>query len=488
MSRKKKAIKSIAWSTISALIGGFLGPVSYIFKARFLSPDEIGVVAILMVIVGLVVQIISSGFSQAVVEREDLSEEAFSSFYVINIAFGIIVGVLLYLLSKPIALIYDMPDLVLFLRLSALQFLFVSLGNPYKGIFQRILNFKLLSIIDICKAVLLFILTVYLLFNDYKILSIVYANIITALFGSILLIIFGLKENIIGLRLYYSTKSFKPFMYFLTYYSGKLSSTYLTQNVDALIIGLFLPDYVLGLYYFAKNMIDKFRMLLTNSLTSFLFPFFAEIKSDFERVRNTYLKTLDMMSLISFVISFYIFSSANSYVLLLFGEEWAGSIIVFQVLALTMVFTLVTNNISTSILYARGKVKSLFYLDIVSNAIFLISLFVFSKYGLEYVLGIRFIFVAVTSTAIQYLANKDLNIKIIELLKLFTKRFSVSLILTITCYFLFNITYPEIHYVYEFVLMSLIFLVGYLLYTSIFEWQKIIDIKNIIRSKGKSSS
>lgn len=485
MNRRVKTIQSISWTSLSAIVGGLLGPVSYIFKARFLSPEEMGVLAVIIIITGFFIQIISSGFSQAIVEVENLNSKLFSSFYFVNIISALFFVIVIYLASPFIAQLYEMEELTYLLRLSSIQLIFVSLGNPYKGVLQKIINFKLLSIIDIFKAILLFLTTIYLLFLGNGLLSVIYANLVIALIGSILLIGFGRKCKVVSFKLFYNNKSFKPFIYFLKYYSGKLSLNYLSQNIDSLIIGLFLSDYVLGLYFFAKNLIDKFRTLLTNSLTSFLFPFFAKMKNDIELLKKTYLSTLDIMSLISFIIPFFIFSIADSAIELFFDKEWVESIIVFKILSLTMVFTLITNNISTSILYARGRVKFLFYLDLLSNLIFILLLYYFSRYGLIYVLLIKFFFTVCVSVIIQITANTDMKISYKKLYIMFFKRFLASFILAIINYFIVNLNFLDItNNFYQFSTTSSIFLIGYISYLLLFENKLIFNLfYNLFKKK-----
>ncbi|MBO6523629.1 MAG: oligosaccharide flippase family protein [Balneolaceae bacterium] len=485
MTRKEKAVKSVAWSTTSAIAGGVLGPISYIFKARFLSPGEIGILAIILLVNGLVVQLLSAGFNQAIVERDKLDSESFSSLYLVNLFLSVMCTIAVIAGKDLIAFIFEMEELKTLLIIASFQYVLVGIGNPYKGLFQREINFKLLSIIDIVKALVLFLVTIILLFLEFKLYAIIYANLITAILGSLLQIYFGVRARIIPFKFIFRFSSIRSSIHFLKYYSGKLTSSYLTQNLDALIVGIFLPEYILGIYYFAKNLIDKFRMLLTNSLTSFLFPFFAEIKNDFDRIRNTYLKTIDLMSLISFFVSFLIISTADSFVAILFGEEWIDSIIVFQVLAGSMIFSLLTNNISTSLLYARGKVKLLFYIDILSNIFFLGALLFLSKLGLEYVLLIRFSFIAVTSIIIQNIANLNLEVSYKKLWSIFGNRLILNFILM--CISFSIIEFLSVGTLIRGFIIVFMFFIVYFVYLFFMEKRSIEMVKGLMNRKSKAS-
>lgn len=483
MSRKEKAINSVKWSTISAIFGGLLGPLGYIVKARYLSPSEIGVLAVLIVIIGVFVQIITSSFSQALVEVDEIDDQSFSSFFYLNVCFSFLIVLLIYLLAPLVEGIYEMNGLKLLMRLSCFQIIVMSIGNPYKGLLQRYIDFKKLSIIDIVKNVSLFSLTWILLIFNYGLFAVVLANIFVGLLGSLLLFYFGRRKSHVKLLFLYNHESIKPFLHFLKYYSGKISISYFSQNVDSLIIGLFLSESTLGLYYFGKNIIDKFRVLLTNSLTSFLFPFFAEIKNDLFFLKRTYLKTLDIMSLFSFVFPLYIYSAAKPMVLFLFGDEWGGSIIVFKVISLTMIFTLITNNISTSILYAIGKVKFLFHLDLISNFIYLILLYNLSRFGLIYVLGVRFIFTLLVSIICHLYVNRALKISNIKLLTVFGGRLGISLIIALVSHLLIELPWVDFDDLGDWIIISLIFAVTYFVYLYIVENRSFERVVVLVRKK-----
>ena len=184
------------------------------------------------------------------------------------------------------------------------------------------------------------------------------------------------------------------------------------------------------------------------------------------------------MSLMSFALSFFVFSCAESIVLILFGNVWEGSIIVFKFISLTMMFTLITNNISTSILYALGRVKFLFYLELISNIIFLALLYFFSRHGLIYVLVTRLVFTILVSSIIQFVSNKELKISNASFIKLIFSRFLVSFLLALICFFLFDYFKITSSTINSFIIVSLIYIIGYVSYLYSFEKKHINKLKN----------
>jgi len=83
---KYKAIKGVKWTTVKTGIVGLIGPISQIIKAKYLSPEEFGYVAVIMIFIGLFDIVENFGISQAVIQKENVNKEEASSLFFLNIA------------------------------------------------------------------------------------------------------------------------------------------------------------------------------------------------------------------------------------------------------------------------------------------------------------------------------------------------------------------------------------------------------------------
>ncbi len=113
MSLKQKALHGFVWSISDKLINqlGYLGVT--VFIARLIGPESFGFIGMLTIFMLLAESVVSSGFSQALVQRsQELTEEDASTIFYVNLGWGIAMYLLLYFTAPLIANFYNQPLLI----------------------------------------------------------------------------------------------------------------------------------------------------------------------------------------------------------------------------------------------------------------------------------------------------------------------------------------------------------------------------------------
>lgn len=75
--------------------------------ARILSPEDYGLIGMIMVFITLSNLLVDSGFSQALVQKHTPSEEDYSTAFYFNIGIGIIYYFILFVLYPIVALFFQ---------------------------------------------------------------------------------------------------------------------------------------------------------------------------------------------------------------------------------------------------------------------------------------------------------------------------------------------------------------------------------------------
>lgn len=405
---KHKAIKGVKWTTVKTGIVGLIGPISQIIKAKYLSPEEFGYIAVIMVFIGLLDIVENFGISQAVIQKENINKEEASSLFFLNIMLGGFLGAILFLAAPSISKFYSMPKLEYFLRWLCLIIVIGGPAHLFRAFLEKGLHFKQLSLIDITRNLIMLTAVTSFLISGYGILGVIYGYIISALFNAVLLIFISLKTNTISISFRFNLTKVYPFLKFGAFVSGKQIMTYLAHRTDEVIIGYFLEPEVLGIYYFGKNMLEKLRGLITTSFSKVLFPLFSQLKNDRLKLSYTYLKISKYIAVVSFPIFTGIAVTAHLFVPLIFGEQWNGSVIVFQVFSLTLLLLVLTANVSTSLLYSINKPDVVFYIDVITNVLYCSSLLLFVPHGMIAILAVYCGYIIGKTLFLQYYTNKQL--------------------------------------------------------------------------------
>ncbi|MBE0471751.1 MAG: oligosaccharide flippase family protein, partial [Methyloprofundus sp.] len=137
MSLKNKTISGVAWNGAGNLARQILTVVTLIVMARFLSPDDFGIFAILMIFVTFMNIFASMGTSQAVIHLDDPDQRMLSSIFYFNLLMGVVLFGLLYVLAWPISAFFEQPSLVHLLQLVGLTFILTTVSLVQKALLEK---------------------------------------------------------------------------------------------------------------------------------------------------------------------------------------------------------------------------------------------------------------------------------------------------------------------------------------------------------------
>ncbi|MFO8086904.1 MAG: lipopolysaccharide biosynthesis protein [Bacteroidales bacterium] len=426
---QQQAISGVKWTTVQTFVSAITGPVLLWIKTQFLSPEEFGLISIILVVTGLLKLLESFGISQAIIQKEDVSYRESSTLFFFNIIFSILLGVILFFTAPLIAQAYDMPALDFYLKLVIIIGLLVGPSLLFRAFLEKNLLFRQLSLIDMTGNILIFISTIVFLFLNLGVLSIILGHITGMLFTSIAITFSAFKYKVTRIQAVFKPMLMKPFISFGVFVSGKQLMTFLASRLDELIIGYLLSPEVLGIYYFGKNMLEKIRVLITKSFGKVLFPVFSKLKGDLHRLGNAYLRISRYISFGAFPVFIGIASTAHLFVPVFFGEQWLDSVIVFQVFSVSMIFMLLTANISSSLLYSLNQPRLVFFIDVVMNSLYLGTLLLFAKNGMVAILVIYSTYIIFKTITLQVFTNRYLKQTFARYLVQFTVPFVASLLM-----------------------------------------------------------
>ncbi len=413
-SLRNRAMNGIKWTTMQTISMALCTPVLQIIQARLLNAREFASLAIVMMFISVFNTISSFGISQAIIQRDSISNKEASSLLFFNIIFSLLTGGAVYFLAPALSAYFSLPELIVSLRYVAMYAIVNGPVQLFVALLQKELLFKELALVEIIKNLLIVIVSSVLLFLNYGVNGVIFAMILSVLVGSTVIIYICLKKRLISLLFHFSIKEIHVFLSFGLYVSGKQVLTVIAERLDIIIVGRFLSPEILGVYYFGKNLLEKLRELITASFTGIVFPMLSKIKNNPELLTVTYNKMSKYIAVLAFPVFIGIAVTAHLFVPLIFGDEWKPSVIVFQIVSLSLIFKLLTANMATSLLYSVNKPKVVFYIEIVTNFIYFATLYCVISKGLTAIVVSYSLFVIYKTISLQYFASKMLSAKKIK--------------------------------------------------------------------------
>ena len=379
MSIKQAAIKGVKWTTISTIFLSITQVLKISVLARFLEKTDFGLMAIVVFVLGFTNLFVDMGLTSAILHKQNITKNEYASLYWLNFVFSILLFAIITTIAPLIARFYKEPELEVLIPLMALTIIFSAFGRQFKVIEQKELNFKFISLVDIITSLISLIFAILLAYYDYGIYSLVYSVILLQLLSNISFLFMGIKR--IGIRFHFSIYETKSFLKIGIYQVGGQVVNYFNRDLDILIIGKFFGAEVLGGYSLAKQLVYRPAQIINPILTKVGAPVLAKFQNNLSKLKINYLKLLNIISSLNFIIYLGIIVLAKYVVLVLYGQGFNDIVIVVQILSVYMYFRSLGNPVG-SLVIASGRTDLEFYWNLMVLAFMPLIVFFACQYSI----------------------------------------------------------------------------------------------------------
>lgn len=405
MNLKEKTIKGLTWSGISQVITQISQLSITAILARLLSPNDFGLLGMTVVFTNFINIFCEMGVSGALIQRQDLDESHYSSVFWLNIMSGIVLMFITMAISPYIAQFYNEPKLSPILMLISVNFLITSLTIVQRTIFSKEMEFKKLAIVEVISVIAAGIVGIYFAYSGHGVWSLIYRLLVLSFANMVLLWVLSAWKP----RFIFSINAIRDIFSFSVNLMGFNVINYIARNIDTLLIGKFLGAQSLGYYTLAYRLMLYPIQNISGVIGKVMFPAFSKIQNDLEKVRNTYLKMIKAISLVTFPLMCGLFAVAPEFVNVLFGEKWQPTIILIQILCICgIIQSIGTTN--GNILLSQGRAALSFKMQIVGTILLTIFILVGLKWG---IIGVSISYVLYTAFFVHF--TFYITIKVIKL-------------------------------------------------------------------------
>jgi len=319
MALLSSAILSVKWSSISQIARQALQILTTIILAKTLSPSDFGLMSMAMVVIGFLNIFRDLGTSSAIIQRHDLSEKLLSSIFWVNVVFGTVVTLVVYLFAPMVASFYNEMRLTFVLKLLSASFLISSIGITQQALLERKLEFTKLAKVEIAATLFGAVVGITLAFSGAGVWSLVFQALSTALVSTILLFLFFSSWHP---ALLFDFTEIRKVARFSLNLSGFNITNYVVRNADYLLIGKFLGAQELGYYSLAYRIMLYPLQNVTAVISRVMFPVYSRIREDNNKFRSAYLDVAGIIALITFPMMLGMMGVSDYFVVVFFGEKW----------------------------------------------------------------------------------------------------------------------------------------------------------------------
>lgn len=316
------------WSIIQVIGKQGISVVVFAVLAALLPPEDFGLIGMAIIWIAFLDSFFEAGFGSALIQRQNVTDQHYSSVFALNIVMGICLTIFGIALSWPAALLFQTPALQPVMAVLSLGFLMTALSLTQVSLAQKELRFKDLAIRDVISTSISGI-----------------AGISAALYGLGVwsLVIQTLTTYVINTVTLWSISHWRPTMRSASFahikelwsYSSKLFMfnvvKFFSQNTDKFFISLLLGTFAMGMYTFAFKWTALPIATFVGAVSVYLFPLFSKMQKEKSSITDAYILTVKSINVVIVPVLVGIILLAPIVVPLIWGDTWLQAIPLIQI-------------------------------------------------------------------------------------------------------------------------------------------------------------
>lgn len=349
---RRAAAAGVRWTTASTAITLVLQLAQLAILTRLLGPEEFGLMGMLMVALGFGVMFADMGMGNALIYRQDATDEQQSTLYWLNWGAGLLIFAVMMATTGLVARVFAEPRLVDLLPWAAVMFLITPLGQQYQALLQKELRFNTLAAVAVGSSLAGVVVAVSTALAGAGVYALIWGQLTLAATRSVWLFVRGVRDW--RPRLHFRRSDLEGYLGFGVNQLAEKTFIYFAANMDYLLVGRILGSEVLGVYYVAYEIAIRPVKKINPVFTRVAFPVFARRQNENKVLARGYTELSRLIATVLFPILLGLAVTAPMVVEVAFGDGWAAAAPLLQVLALVGMFKALGNPVG-SILLAKGR-------------------------------------------------------------------------------------------------------------------------------------
>lgn len=375
---KDKTAKGLLWGGFGNGMQQFLGLAAGIVLGRLLSPDDYGLMAMIVVFSLIANELQNSGFKVALTNLDTPTSRDYNSVFWFNTMMGALMYVILFFSAPLIAGYYRRPELIPLCRYAFLGFVFSSFGVVQSAyLFKNLMARQQAqaNIMATLVSVAVGVGTAWLGFGYWAIAS---QNVVYIGTNTLLLWHYSSWRPSFSIDFGPVRKMFRFSCKILL--SGIF--TILNNNILNVLLGRYFSAHATGVYNQAYQWHSKVFYLIQGSVQVVAQPVFVDLRSEKERQLKALRKFMRFTSFLAFPMMFGFGLVSEEFIVLTITEVWRPSAILIKYLSVSGAFVPLSFLLS-NVIMSKGKSGVYMWSTICLGVIQVLLMIAIHSYGIH---------------------------------------------------------------------------------------------------------
>ena len=329
--------------------------------ARLLTPSELGVFSVAMVLLTFVSTVRDMGTGQYLVQEKNLTTERIRAVWAVQLGLGLTLACLVLVASYPVAAFYKEPRMLDIMLVVAFSYAVNPFGSLTYAWLMREMRFESIALMRFSATLGGAFVSIWLAWKGYGPISLAFGSLASTLTNALLAI-------------YFRPKSFpwlpgvgeiKRVLVFGSRLTGSSIVATMSGGAPELLLGKLQDLTAAGLYSRSSGLVQMFHRLFVDAVGAVCLPWFARQSRERGSFVDPFLKATAYVTAFGWSFCLAVVCLAHPMVRVLYGNQWDQSVDLARLLAVAMLFSVPASLCETALL-SSGAVATIARVTILS--------------------------------------------------------------------------------------------------------------------------
>lgn len=317
---KRQTTKSFAWNFLDKVGYQVISLLVGLVTLRLLSPTDFGYTGALAVFTMLSNILVESGFTAALIRRENNTDKDYTAAFWFNLLLSIILYAILFVSANAIATYFKMPVLATLARVLFLAIIINSFTIVQNIILQKTLQFKRLTTANLAGMIISGIITIWMAATGWGYWALAAQQLSQLVVKALLLWEMSkwrpVRITLSDFRIIKDLFSFSAVLIL----SSAIST--IVKYVYNIFIGPRYSTNEMGYYSQGYKYHMVLHSIVSSSITGVAYPVLSKLNSETERQRIYMHKIVKMTAFFTFPMMAGFFALADNFVHVIVTDKW----------------------------------------------------------------------------------------------------------------------------------------------------------------------
>jgi O-antigen/teichoic acid export membrane protein len=354
--------KSLVFSFLDRYASLVVSIVSSMFIARLLTPEELGVFSVTMVLLLFVNTVRDLGAGQYLVQERELTTTRIRAVWAVQLGLGLTLAGFVLLGSYPVAVFYGEPRMRDIMLVISLSYAINPFGSLTYAWLMREMRFESVALMRFSSGLAGALVSVGLAWHGWGPISLAFGALTSTIVNALVAVYFRPRS----FPWLPGVAEIKRVLTFGTKLTGSSVMTVIANGAPELLVGKLQGLTAAGLYSRSSGLVQMFHRLFVDAVAAVCLPWFARISREQGGYSEPFLKATAYVTAFGWSFCLAIICLAHPVIRLLYGDQWDQAVDLARLLAVAMAFTVPAALCQTALL-SSGAVTSIARVTVVSS-------------------------------------------------------------------------------------------------------------------------